>query len=106
LSYLRKDKEVAEADRDLFAKDLGCAFFEQVRGDRDCEDFERPPTPAAFGQYATVAAKPGTIGQRRATGDQWRLPGAQQLHPWREVHGRPEGQWECDATLSRRRTRF
>jgi hypothetical protein len=88
LSYLRKDKEVAEADWDLFAKDLGRAFFEHVVATEIAKTLIGHPTPAAFGQYAMVAAKPGTIGQRRATGDQWRVPGAQQLHPWREVHGR------------------
>ena len=88
--YLRNDKEVAEADWDLFAKCLGLAFFDHV-GDRDCEDFDRQPTPAASGQHAMVAPESGAIGQRRATHDQWRLPGAQQLHPWREVHGWPGG---------------
>jgi hypothetical protein len=106
LSYLRKDKEVAEADWDMFTKDLGRAFFEHVVATEIAKTLighpprrllanvqRSPPNPAPVANVAQLVIN-GVCRVRNSY-----------IHG-ETFTGGPEGQWSAMPRSSRRRTRF
>ncbi len=97
--YLRKNKEVAEADWDLFAKGLGTKFFERVVATEIAKTLIghpprrllanmqwSPPNPAPLTNVAELVIN-GVCRVRNSY-----------IHG-EKFTGGPEGQWERDATL-------
>ncbi len=97
--YIRKDREVAEADWDRFAKELGPDFFEHVvtSGIAVTLVGDPPRRLLANLQWAPKETKPLTNVAQLIVNGVCRVRNSY-LHGEKFVGG-PDGQWERDATL-------
>ena len=104
--YLRKDKEVAEADWDLFAKNLGTAFFEHVVAIEIAKTLIAHPPRRLLAnmQWSPPSPTPLTNVTQLIINGVCRVRNSY-IHG-EKFTGGPEGQGSAMPRLSRRRTRF
>lgn len=98
--YLRKNKDVAEADWDLFAKDLGQGFFELVRAKGIANTLIGHPPRLLMAetlQWAPQEPKPFTTVAQLIVNGVCRVRNSY-LHG-EKFTGGPEGQWDRDTRL-------
>lgn len=97
--FLRKNREVAEADWDLFAKSLGTAFFEQVveQGIANTLVNDPPRRLLANMQWSPQTTIPMTNVAQLIVNGVCRVRNSY-LHG-EKFTGGPDGQWERDAEL-------
>jgi len=97
--YLRNDKEVAEADWDLFAKCLGLAFFDHVVATEIAKTLIGHPPRRLLANMQWSPPNPAPL----ANVAQLMLNGVCRVRN-SYIHGEkftggPEGQWDRDTTL-------
>src|SRR3569833_1069 len=97
--YLRKNRDVAEADWDTFARDLGVDFFSAIVSEQVANTLigEPPRRLLATMEWSPRKTAPLTSVQELIVQGVWRVRKSF-LHG-EKFTGGPEGQWDRDTVL-------